>query len=71
LTGQNGHEEDNSVHYLRVHESLGGTVFQLYARKGRLFRKNFSIRTEAEAERQIQESNWLRRDTGPRVAFAD
>ena len=48
----------------------GKIVFQLYARiNGQRFRKNFPTRTEAEAERQIQEVNWLQRDTGTRAAI--
>ncbi len=47
----------------------GKIVFQLYARiDGQRFRKNFPTRTEAEAERQVQEVNWLQRDTGTRAA---
>ena len=45
----------------------GKIVFQLYARiDGQRFRKNFQTRAEAEAERQVQEVNWLQRDTGTR-----
>ena len=48
----------------------GKIVFQLYARlDGQRFRKNFPTRTEAEAERQVQEVNWLQRDTGTRAAI--
>jgi integrase len=48
----------------------GKIVFQLYARiDGQRFRKNFPTRAEAEAERQIQEVNWLQRDTGTRAAI--
>ena len=48
----------------------GNIVFQLYARiEGQRFRKNFPTRTEAEAERQVQEVNWLQRDTGTRAAI--
>src|SRR5258708_30232497 len=44
-------------------------VFQLYARlDGKRFRKNFQTRAEADAERQIQEVQWLQRDTGTRAA---
>lgn len=47
----------------------GKIVFQLYARlDGKRFRKNFQTRTEAEAERQVQEVSWLQRDTGTRAA---
>src|SRR5476649_812145 len=47
----------------------GKIVFQLYARlDGQRFRKNFQTRTEAEAERQVQEVSWLQRDTGTRAA---
>ena len=46
----------------------GKIVFQLYARiDDQRFRKNFPTRTEAEAERQIQEVNWLQRGTGTRA----
>ncbi len=38
----------------------GNIVFQLYARlDGKRFRKNFPTRAEAEAERQVQEVQWL------------
>ncbi|MDD3179554.1 MAG: site-specific integrase [Opitutaceae bacterium] len=48
----------------------GKIVFQLYARiDGQRFRKNFRTRAEAEAERQVQEVNWLQRDTGTRAAI--
>lgn len=48
----------------------GKIVFQLYARiDGQRVRKNFPTRTEAEAERQVQEINWLQRDTGARAAI--
>ena len=47
----------------------GNIVFQLYARlEGKRFRKNFPTRTEAEAERQVQEVQWLQRETGIRAA---
>ena len=47
----------------------GAIVFQLYARlDGKRFRKNFPTRTEAEAERQVQEVQWLQSDTGIRTA---
>src|ERR1035437_6754794 len=47
----------------------GAVVFQLYARlDGNRFRKNFPTRTEAEAERQVQEVQWLQRETGIRTA---
>ncbi len=39
----------------------GKIVFQLYAfLDGKRFRKNFKTRAEAEAERSVQEVNWLR-----------
>ena len=70
MTGQIGHENKKSVRHLRVHESLRENRFQLYARlDGQRFRKNFPTRTEAEAERQVQEVNWLQRDTGTRAAI--
>ena len=48
----------------------GAIVFQLYARlDGKRFRKNFPTRAEAEAERQIQEVQWLQSDTGSGGAF--
>jgi len=48
----------------------GKIVFQLYARlDGKRFRKNFPTRAEAEAERQVQEVQWLQRDTGARAAI--
>jgi integrase len=48
----------------------GKIVFQLYARlDGQRFRKNFPTHAEAEAERQVQEVQWLQRDTGTRVAI--
>jgi integrase len=47
----------------------GNIVFQLYARlDGKRFRKNFPTRTEAEAERQVQEVQLLQRETGIRAA---
>jgi len=47
----------------------GNIVFQLYARlDGTRFRKNFATREEAEAERQVQEIQWLQRETGIRAA---
>jgi integrase len=47
----------------------GAIVFQLYARlDGKRFRKNFPTRAEAEAERQVQEVQWLQRETGIRTA---
>jgi integrase len=47
----------------------GKIVFQLYARlAGKRFRKNFPTRTEAEAERQVQEVQLLQRETGIRAA---
>ena len=47
----------------------GKIVFQLYARiDGKRFRKNFPSRTEAGAERQVQEVQWLQRETGIRAA---
>jgi hypothetical protein len=47
----------------------GNIVFQLYARlDGKRFRKNFPTRAEAEAERQVQEVQWLQRETGIRAA---
>jgi integrase len=47
----------------------GAIVFQLYARlDGKRFRKNFPTRAEAEAERQVQEVQWLQSDTGIRTA---
>ncbi len=48
----------------------GEIVFQLYAGwlDGQRFRKNFQTRTEAEAERQVQEVSWLQRGTGARAA---
>ena len=47
----------------------GGVVFQLYARiDGNRFRKNFPSRAEAEAERQVQEVQWLQSETGIRTA---
>ena len=47
----------------------GEIVFQLYARiDGKRFRKNFPTRTEAETERQVQEVQWLQRETGIRAA---
>ena len=47
----------------------GNIVFQLYARiDGKRFRKNFSTRAEALAERQVQEVHRLQRETGIRAA---
>lgn len=47
----------------------GAIVFQLYARlDGKRFRKNFPTRAEAEAERQVQEVQWLQSETGIRTA---
>lgn len=47
----------------------GKIVFQLYARlDGKRFRKNFPTRSEAEAERQVQEIQLLQRETGIRAA---
>src|SRR5271170_4185558 len=48
----------------------GEIVYRVYARiDGQRFRKNFSTRAEAEAERQIQEVQWLQGDTGTRAAI--
>ena len=47
----------------------GNIVSQLYDRlDGKRFRKNFQTRDEAEAERQVQEVQLLRRETGIRAA---
>jgi aminoglycoside phosphotransferase len=48
----------------------GEIVYRVYARiDGQRFRKNFATRAEAEAERQIQEVQWLQGDTGTRAAI--
>ena len=48
----------------------GEIVYRLYARiDGKRIRQNFKTRAEAEAERQIQEVQWLQRDTGARPAI--
>jgi hypothetical protein len=48
----------------------GEIVYRLYARiDGQRIRKNFSTLAEAQAEREIQEVNWLQRDTGTRAAI--
>ncbi len=48
----------------------GEIVYRLYARiNGQRIRKNFSTLAEAQAEREVQEVNWLQRDTGTRAAI--
>lgn len=45
-------------------------VFQLYARlDGKRFRKNIPTRAEADAERQVEEVQWLQHDTDTRAAI--
>jgi integrase len=48
----------------------GEIVYRLYARiNGQRIRKNFSTLAEAQSEREVQEVNWLQRDTGTRAAI--
>jgi integrase len=48
----------------------GEIVYRLYARvDGQRIRKNFATLAEAQAEREVQEVNWLQRDSGTRAAI--
>ena len=62
-------KQENPYVFAKFTNPSGNIVFQLNAHlDGKRFRKNFSKRTEAEAERRVQEVQRFQRETGiPRV----